>query len=139
MINPFIRIGFVNCYDPHHRRVTKGYLKVQRPSTGREPKQQRARRVFVLGIIFDNLGVSARLANFLFADIPFHHTSEGMTTELELPSSELTLNIQQGFHFAAPSLVWISLGIRPQISYGSWSVPGSNVLVARFMNVAYLS
>jgi hypothetical protein len=80
---------------------------VQGPSTRRETEQQRTRRIFVVGIVLDQLSICARLSDFLFADIPLDYTPESVTAEFKLPHVKLPPNILKRFHLAAASMMTV--------------------------------
>ncbi len=62
--NQPIRVWLINCDNLRQIRLGKRYLKVQGPSTRRETEQQRTRRIFVVGIVVDQLSSCARLPDF---------------------------------------------------------------------------
>jgi len=80
---------------------------VQGPSTRRETEQQRTWRIFVVGIVLDQLSSCARLPNFLFADVPLDYTPEGVATEFKFASGKLASNILKRFHLAAASMMTV--------------------------------
>ena len=71
---------------------------MQRPSSRGKTQQQRARRILVRRIIFDDLRPGSRRADFRLADVPLHRAPESMTAELIFARRQLPLNFGQGFH-----------------------------------------
>lgn len=67
---------------------------MQRASSRGEAQQQRARRILVLRIILDDLGLRTRRADFLLADVPFHHPAEGVAAEIKFARRQLPLDFQ---------------------------------------------
>ena len=58
-----------------------------------EAQQKTAGRILVVGILFNHGGLPARLSDFLLADVSFHNTFEGMTTEFKLACRELIVDL----------------------------------------------
>ncbi len=66
---------------------------MQRPSSRREAQQQGARRIFVVRIIVNDLSLSARLPDFLFADVALDHAPESVTAEFKFSGGQLLLDL----------------------------------------------
>ena len=62
---------------------------MQRSSSGGEAQQQCARRILVLRIILDDLGVHTSVAYFLLADVAFHHPAKGVAAEIKFTRRQL--------------------------------------------------
>jgi hypothetical protein len=92
VIDPLVGIGLVNGDDLRHGGFVERYLKVQGASTGRESQQQCAGGILLIRIVLDQLGGGAGLADLLLADIALDGTAKGMTTELEFPGIQLSLD-----------------------------------------------
>src|SRR3990170_2516198 len=88
---PLVRVGLIDRNDFRHFRIVKRYLKMQRASSHGETQQQGARRIFVVGIMLDDLGQHTGFANFLLADVSFNRAVESGAGELEVAGGELGL------------------------------------------------
>jgi len=62
---------------------------MQRSSSRCETQQQRARRKLVLRIILDDLGLRARGADFLLADVAFNRAAKGMAAKFKFARRQL--------------------------------------------------
>lgn len=71
---------------------------MQRASTQSETQQQGTRRIFVVGIVFDDLSPCTGFANFLLADVALHRAAESMPAEFELAALQLLLDLFKRFH-----------------------------------------
>ena len=67
---------------------------MQRSSSGAETQQQRARLILVLRIILDDLGLRARVADFLLADVAFNRASKGVAAEFKFARRDLPLDFR---------------------------------------------
>jgi hypothetical protein len=71
---------------------------MQRTTGDGESEQQAAGRIFVVGIILNDVGLCPGLLDFGIANISLNDALKGMVVELELTSSELSANVIQRFH-----------------------------------------
>ena len=71
---------------------------MQRTTGDGESEQQAAGRIFVVGIILNDVGLWPGLSDFVFANIAFNGTLKGMAAKFEFTSSELSANVIQRFH-----------------------------------------
>ena len=76
---------------------------MQRSSTCSEAKQQRAGRVLVVGVVFDDLGGNARFLNLGRADVALDHPPERVPTKLKLACGQLPPNLLQSSHASSLS------------------------------------
>ena len=63
-----------------------------------ESEQQAAGRVFVVGIVLNDVGLCPGLLDFCIANISLNGALNCMAAELEFTSSELSANVIQCFH-----------------------------------------
>ena len=99
-------------------------------SLSSESEKQTARRIFVIGVVFDDLSLSPSLSDLLLADIAFDSPLEGMTTEFKLALHKLPTDCFQRFHTRCSPGFWIgkrgpmpgsiSENVRRVISFWAW-------------------
>ncbi len=65
---------------------------MQRSSSGGETQQQRARRILVLRIIFDDFGFRARIPDFLLADVALNRPAKSVAAEFKFARRQLPLD-----------------------------------------------
>ncbi len=73
---------------------------MQRTIFERKTQHQATGRVLVIRVIFDDDGVSRRLANFQLGNIALDGAPQGMTGKFKLPGGQLLADLLKGFHYA---------------------------------------
>ncbi len=86
---------------------------MQGQSSRRETEQQRTRRIFILGIVLNQLSICARLSNFLFADVPLDYTPESVATEFKFAGGKLPVRLlAETYTDSNSSAVVFKFGVR---------------------------
>ncbi len=88
----------------------------------RKSQNEPCRPILVIRILLDNDCVRACFSNLLFADVPFHRTSESMLGEVEFAFSEFQADLLQRLHYLLWSTMDVSLGHGIELEYPLFSL-----------------
>jgi hypothetical protein len=83
-----------------------GDLQVDGAPLYSEPEKQTARRIFVIGVVLDDVCPGASLSDLQLADVALHSPLEVMTTEFKLTLRKLPTDCFQRFHAQCRLRLW---------------------------------